>query len=101
MDIDLAELYGVETKYINHAVKNNIAKFPEDFYFELNEKEENSLRSNFLTSENSRGKHSKYNTKVFTEEGVYMLSTILKSKIASTITISIIRTFAQMRRFLF
>jgi phage regulator Rha-like protein len=99
-DRDLAELYGVETKHINQAVKNNIAKFPEDFYFELNEKEENFLRSNFLTLENSRGKHSKYNTKVFTEQGVYMLATILKSKIASTITISIIRTFAQMRKFL-
>lgn len=99
-DKDLAELYGVETKHINQAVKNNLAKFPEDFYFELNEKEENSLRSNFLTLENSRGKHSKYHTKVFTEQGVYMLATILKSKIASNVTISIIRTFAQMRKFL-
>lgn len=79
-DRDLAELYGVETKHINQAVKNNIAKFPEDFYFELNEKEENFLRSNFLTLENSRGKHSKYNTKVFTEQGVYMLLVRLLDK---------------------
>lgn len=100
LDKDLAELYGVETKHINQAVKNNIDKFPEDFYFELNEKEENSLRSKFLTLENSRGKHSKYNTKVFTEQGIYMLATILRSKIASNVTISIIRTFAQMRKFL-
>jgi phage regulator Rha-like protein len=99
-DKDLAQLYGVETKHINQAVKNNIAKFPEDFYFELNEKEENSLRSKNLTLENSRGRHSKYHTKVFTEQGVYMLATILKSKIASTITLCIIRTFAQMRKFL-
>lgn len=100
LDKDLAELYGVETKHINQAVKNNIDKFPEDFYFELNEKEENSLRSKFLTLENSREKHSKYNTKVFTEQGIYMLATILRSKIASNVTISIIRTFAQMRKFL-
>lgn len=100
LDKDLAELYGVETKHINQAVKNNIDKFPEDFYFELNEKEENSLRSKILTLENSRGKHSKYNTKVFTEQGIYMLATILRSKIASNVTISIIRTFAQMRKFL-
>lgn len=100
LDKDLAELYGVETKHINQAVRNNIDKFPEDFYFELNEKEENSLRSKFLTLENSRGKHSKYNTKVFREQGIYMLATILRSKIASNVTISIIRTFAQMRKFL-
>lgn len=100
LDSDLAELYNVETKHINQAVKNNIAKFPEDFYFELSDDEENSLRSKNLTLKNSRGKHRKYNTKVFTEQGVYMLATILKSKFASDITISIIRAFAQMRKFL-
>ncbi|MDD2697682.1 MAG: ORF6N domain-containing protein [Arcobacteraceae bacterium] len=100
LDKDLAELYGVETKHINQAVRNNIVKFPEDFYFELTSEEENSLRSKILTLKNSRGIHRKYNTKVFTEQGVYMLATILKSKIASDVTISIIRTFAQMRKFL-
>lgn len=100
LDKDLAELYGVETKHINQAVRNNIVKFPEDFYFELTDEEENPLRSKILTLKNSRGRHRKYNTKVFTEQGVYMLATILKSKIASDVTISIIRTFAQMRKFL-
>jgi hypothetical protein len=61
LDKDLAELYGVETKRLNEAVKNNIDKFPDDFYFELTEDEENSLRSNFSTLKNStRGKHRKY-----------------------------------------
>lgn len=100
LDKDLAELYGVETKHINQAVRNNIVKFPEDFYFELTDEEENPLRSKILTLKNSRGRHRKYNTKVFTEQGVYMLATILKSKIASDVTISIIRIFAQMRKFL-
>ncbi len=99
LDKDLAELYGVETKRINEAVKNNIDKFPDDFYFELAENEENSLRSNFSTLKNSiRGKHRKYPIKAFTEQGVYMLATILKSKIASQITVTIIRTFANMRK---
>ncbi|MCF6310702.1 MAG: ORF6N domain-containing protein [Sulfurimonas sp.] len=101
LDKDLAELYGVETKHINQAVKNNIHKFPNDFYFELTDEEDDSLRSKNLTLKNpSRGGHRKYNTKVFTEQGVYMLATILKSKFASDITISIIRTFAQMRQFI-
>jgi hypothetical protein len=95
LDADLAELYGVETKRINEAVKNNPDKFPNDFYFELSEEEDKILRSKFSTS--SWGGRRK-STKVFTEQGVYMLATILKSKIASDITISIIRTFAQMRR---
>lgn len=99
LDRDLAELYGVETKRLNEAVKNNTDKFPDDFYFELTEDEENSLRSNFSTLKNStRGKHRKYPIKAFTEQGVYMLATILKSKIASQTTVSIIRTFANMRK---
>ena len=99
LDKDLAELYSVETKRINEAVKNNTDKFPDDFYFELAENEENFLRSNFSTLKNStRGKHRKYPIKAFTEQGVYMLATILKSKIASQITVSIIRTFVNMRK---
>lgn len=97
LDADLAELYGVETKRINEAVKNNPDKFPSDFYFELSEEEDEILRSKISTFKESL-KNRKYSSKVFTEQGVYMLATILKSKIATEITLSIIRTFAQMRK---
>jgi len=97
LDADLAELYGVETKRINEAVKNNPDKFPNDFYFELSKEEDEILRSKISTFKESL-KNRKYLSKVFTEQGVYMLATILKSKIASDVTISIIRTFAQMRK---
>ena len=97
LDSDLAELYGVETKRINEAVKNNIDKFPDDFYFELTKEDDEFLRSKFSTFKESL-KNRKYSPKVFTEQGVYMLATILKSSIAIQITISIIRAFAQMRK---
>ncbi len=96
IDKDLAELYSVETKRINEAVKNNKDKFLEDFYFELTDKEFEDLRSNFSTTKFAK---TRVNPKVFTEQGVYMLATILKSKIASEITVSIIRTFAKLREF--
>lgn len=97
LDSDLAELYGVETKRINEAVKNNRNKFPEDFYFELTKEDDVLLRSKFSTFNESL-KNRKYAPKVFTEQGVYMLATVLKSDIATQVTISIIRAFAQMRK---
>ena len=93
-DSDLAQLYGVETKRINEAVKNNPDKFPDDFYFEVTDNELENLRSKFSTS--SWG-GTRYNPKLFTDQGVYMLATILKSKVATEITVKIIRTFANMR----
>jgi hypothetical protein len=101
LTLDLAELYGVETKRINEAVKNNPDKFPADFYFELSDKEEELLRSKFSTLKkvSGRGVHRKHSIKVFTEQGVYMLATILKSKIATDVTIAIMRAFVQMRHF--
>jgi len=99
LDNDLAKLYGVETKRINEAVKNNLEKFPKDFYFELTKKEDEYLRSKFSTFKVSLN-NRKYAPKVFTEQGIYMLATILKSKVASDVTISIIRTFANIRRFI-
>ncbi len=99
LDSDLAELYGVETKRINEAVRNNVDKFPSDFYFELSTKEDELLRSKFSTFKENL-KNRKYASKVFTEQGVYMSATVLKSKIATDMTISIIRTFAQMRKLL-
>ena len=82
IDSDLALLYNVETKRVNEAVKNNPLKFPERFCFELRLDEYNSLRSKNSTL-NGRGQHRKYLPKAFTEQGVYMLATVLKSKIAS------------------
>jgi len=95
LDRGLAELYGVETKHINQAVKNNQDKFQDDFFFQLTDDEFNILRSNNLTADFSK---TRINPKVFTEQGIYMLATILKSKTASQITVSIIRIFAKIRK---
>ena len=95
LDRDLAELYAVETKRINEAVKNNQDKFLEDFYFELNDGEFDLLRSKVSTTTFAK---TRTNPKVFTEQGIYMLATILKSKVASQVTVSIIRVFASMRQ---
>ena len=96
LDSDLAKLYQVETKRINEAVRNNPEKFPNDFYFTLTQNEFDNLRSKISTT-----KFSKTRTlpKVFTEQGVYMLATILKSKVATEVTINIMRTFAKIREF--
>jgi len=106
VDSDLAELYGVETKRINEAVKNNPNKFPADFHFELDDNEFKSLRSKFSTTNlktnlsTTRFTKTRTNPKVFTEQGIYMLATILKSKIATDVTVAIMRTFVNMRSFL-
>ena len=93
LDSDLAKLYGVETKRINEAVKNNIEKFPERYCFRITEKEYSSLKSKISTSKGgSRKGHT-----VFTEQGVYMLATILKSRVASEITIAIMDAFVIMK----
>lgn len=101
LDSDIAELYGVETKRINEAVKNNPDKFPVDFMFELTTEEWSFLRSktSTLNELDGRGKHRKYLPKAFTEQGVYMLATVLKSKKATEVTISIMRTFTHLRHF--
>ena len=93
LDSDLAKLYNVETKRINEAVKNNIEKFPERYCFRITEKEYSSLKSKNLTSKGgSRKGHT-----VFTEQGVYMLATILKGKLATSITIAIMDAFVAMK----
>jgi hypothetical protein len=98
LDRDLATLYGVETKHINQAVRNNQDKFMDDFYFELTNNEFEDLRSNFLTTNFAK---TRTNPKVFTEQGIYMLATILKSKVASQVTVYIIKTFANMRKLIY
>ena len=98
-DKDLAELYGVKTKALKQAVRRNINRFPEDFMFELTLKEESSLRSQIVTLE-GKGKHSKYLSIVFTEQGVAMLSSVLHSKRAIDVNIAIMRIFVKMREIL-
>lgn len=100
LDFDLAEMYQIETKRLKEAVRRNIDRFPNDFMFELTEDEYASLRTQIATLENmGRGRHSKYLPFAFTEQGVAMLSSVLKSKIAIEINISIIRAFVLMRQF--
>jgi len=99
LDEDLAELYEVTTKRLNEQVKRNSDRFPEDFMFQLTEKEYESLRSQFATLDIGRGKHRKYMPYAFTENGVYMLSAVLKSKVAVDVSIEIMRTFTKLREF--
>ena len=94
LDNDLAELYGVETKVLNQAVKRNLIRFPEDFMFQLSDNEWENLRSQTVTS-NSGGR--RYLPFAFTEQGIAMLSAVLKSETAILVNIHIIRVFAQMR----
>ena len=95
IDADVAKLYGVETKRINEAVRNNPDKFPADYMFALSADESAILRSKFSSLEHGgKGRHSKYNYKAFTEKGLYMLATVLKSRRATEATFAIIETFA-------
>ena len=101
LDCDLAKLYQCKngTKEINQAVKNNLDKFPERYSFQLSDNEYNNLRSNFLTSSLESGYGGRrYNPRVFTEQGIAMLSTILKSKVAVETSIRIMDTFVKMRK---
>ena len=103
LDSDLAKLYQVETKRINEAVKNNPEKFPERFSWILTENEWIFLRSKFSTLENNtpgKGHHRKYLPRVFTEQGVAMLATILKSKVATKVSINIMDAFVLMRKYI-
>jgi len=109
MDKELAELYGVETKHLNQAVKRNIARFPEDFMFQLNDREAgiwgsrigfpgpNNLRSQIVTSSYGGRRYRPY---VFTEQGIAMLSSVLKSEHAIQVNIQIMRTFIKIREML-
>ena len=131
IDRDLAELYGVETKVINQAVKRNLERFPEEFRFQLTLEEYDFLRSQFVTSkvendslrsqsvtlnngkdslrsqiatldeenDSLRGKHSKYLPYVFTEQGVAMLSAVLRSETAVQVSIRIMNAFVQLRHY--
>ena len=111
LDRDLAALYQVETKVLNQAVKRNIERFPEDFMFQLTKEEYKNLRSQVVTLENDdeflrsqnvtidmRGRHVKYLPYAFTEHGVVMLASLLRSDIAVTMSVQITRAFVAMRQ---
>ncbi len=100
LDSDLARLYQVETKRINEAVKNNMKKFPERFSWILNDIEEQNLRSKISTSSLKQYGGRRYNSRVFTEQGVAMLATILKSKIATEVSIRIMDAFVAMKKYI-
>ncbi len=101
LDSDVANIYHCETKYVNRVVKRNIERFPEEFCFQLNENEFESLRCQFVTlNENGRGQHRKYIPYVFTEQGIAMLSALLKSDIAVSVSVNIMKAFIEMRKFL-
>lgn len=97
LDEDLAELYGVETKRLVEQVKRNIERFPSDFMFQLTSDEAEALRSQIATSKEGRGGR-RYAPYVFTEQGVAMLSSVLRSKTAIAVNIEIMRTFVDLRR---
>jgi hypothetical protein len=94
LDSDVAELYGVETKRINEAVKNNPDKFPKGYILQLTDKEKNEVVENF---DHLKVKFSPSLPKAFTEKGLYMLATILKSPVAVQTTIAIVETFTKVR----
>jgi len=110
LDSDLAELYGVETRVFNQSVKRNIDRFPEEFRFQLTKEEFENLRSQSVTSSlrsqsvtletDRRGQHRKYLPYVFTEQGVAMLSAVLRSEVAVKVSIQIMKAFVEIRRFM-
>ncbi|MGB6872549.1 MAG: ORF6N domain-containing protein [Dehalococcoidia bacterium] len=100
LDADLAELYGVETRVLVQAVKRNLERFPEDFMFQLNKDDVDFLRSQIVTLKKGRGQHSKYLPYAFTEQGVAMLSSVLRSWRAIQVNIEIMRAFIRLRQML-
>ena len=101
LDFDLAQIYGYSTKAFNQQVKNNIERFDDDFRFQLSEDELQELsRSKILTLNKGRGSNIKYAPYAFTEQGIYMLMTVLKGDLAVTQSKMLIRTFKEMKHFI-
>ena len=98
LDRDLAALYKVNTKVLNQAVKRNIKRFPSDFMFQLSKEEFENMGSQIVTSSSTHGGR-RYMPYAFTEQGVYMLATVLKSDVATEVNIAIMRTFTKLREF--
>ena len=100
LDVDLAALYGVAARSLNQAVARNPERFPADFMFRLTAKEAESLRSQTVILKTARGRHRKYLPNAFTEQGIAMLSSVLRSSRAVSVNVEIMRTFVQLRRVL-
>lgn len=100
LDQHLATLYEVEVRALNQAVKRNLERFPEDFMFQLTQEEADFLRSQTVTLKTGRGQHRKYRPYAFTEQGVAMLSSVLKSPRAVQVNIEIMRAFVRLRQML-
>jgi ORF6N domain len=100
LDTDLAAMYGVEVKALNQAVKRSAGRFPEDFMFRLTSREHAFLRSQPVTLKKGRGQHRKYLPLAFTEQGVAMLSSVLRSARAVQVNIEIMRAFVRLRQML-
>lgn len=100
LDFDLAEMYGVETKRLKEQVRRNIERFPAEFMFELTKEEVVISRSQIATLKTGQGYNIKYLPFAFTEYGIVMLSSVLKSKTAVEVNINIIRAFVRMRQYL-
>ena len=100
LDFDLAEMYGVETKRLKEQVRRNIERFPAEFMFELTKEEVQFSRSQIATLKTGQGYNIKYLPFAFTEYGIVMLSSVLKSKAAVEVNINIIRAFVRMRQYL-
>jgi hypothetical protein len=100
LDADLAVLYEVEVKVLNQAIKRNIERFPEDFMFKLTKQEVTNLRSQFVTLKKGHGQHRKYLPYAFTEQGLAMLSSVLRSARAIQVNVEIMRAFVRLRQML-
>jgi hypothetical protein len=100
LDASLAGLYAVTTKALNQAVKRNLVRFPGDFMFQLTAEEATLLRSQSVTLKTGRGRHRKYQPYAFTEQGVAMLSSVLRSERAVLVNVEIMRAFVRLRRML-
>lgn len=100
LDSELAALYGVATKVLVQAVKRNMARFPDDFMLRLTSEEWERLRSQSVTLKAGRGQHRKYLPYAFTEQGVAMLASVLKSPRAIAVNVQIMRAFVQLRALL-
>jgi len=99
LDEDLAELYSLPTKRLNQQVTRNIDRFPEDFMFRLTREEDSALRLQNVTLK-TRGQHRKYYPRAFTEHGILMLSSVLRSEQAVQVNIAIMRAFVRLRRWI-
>jgi hypothetical protein len=98
LDADLAALYGVATRVLNQAVRRNLDRFPPDFMFRLTADEVGRLRSQFVILKGSRGRHRKFPPYAFTEHGVAMLATVLRSNKAVQVSVEVVRAFIRLRR---